>query len=416
MGSDQHLEGPRRWRSNDGNVHLTPFILKSTLILALFCAATAWGQEPDLAPGDKAAVDALQKLAADNPREAVVLLQLAATYARVGWKAKSLAALDEVLKLKTGIQPVREFGWDVLWQDAAFQKLLARFRAQHPPVKRAVVAYRGTDAELVPEGLAYDAARQRLLLGSMYRSKVVAIERDGRWHDLVKPRPDFVPLGMKVIADELWVISQPRHVFRFDARDGRQIAKMEIKDEGIFLNDLQPIASGEVFVTDTNRGSVYRIARGAKALERVVPEGAVRWCNGIAADDAGKALFVANWRGIWRFGPEGGKPVRLNTPDHISPSGVDGLYFYKGSLIGVQNTSHAGRIVRWFLNPGMDAIVREEVLESGSEHFAEPTTGAVVGDEFFFIANSYVAALGDDGKIRQAARLKPTVIMKVRLG
>jgi hypothetical protein len=169
-----------------------------------------------------------------------------------------------------------------------------------------------------------------------------------------------------------------------------------------------------VFVTDTNGGSVYRLS-GDKA-ERIVPAGALRWNNGIAADEAGRHLFVANWRGVWRVSPGGGAPAKLRTPDNISPSGVDGLYFHKGSLIGVQNSTHPGRILRWFLNPEMDAIVREEVLESGSEHLAEPTTGAVVGDEFFFIANPFVAELGDDGRLRNAGRLKPTVIMKLPLG
>lgn len=41
------------------------------------------------------------------------------------------------------------------------------------------------------------------------------------------------------------------------------------------------------------------------------------------------------------------KPIeRLVQPDTVVPGGIDGLYWYRGDLLGIQNTSNPGHVVR----------------------------------------------------------------------
>src|SRR5215469_18636070 len=47
----------------------------------------------------------------------------------------------------------------------------------------------------------------------------------------------------------------------------------------------------------------------------------------------------------------------LSKPRRISDAGLDGMYFYKGSLVGIQNPDlHPGRVMRCCLNSNMDQI------------------------------------------------------------
>jgi len=55
------------------------------------------------------------------------------------------------------------------------------------------------------------------------------------------------------------------------------------------------------------------------------------------------------------------------------------------------------------------------VIESGNPLFDAPTTGAPAGDDFYYMANTQLDALGPDGKLDPARQLKDVVILKARL-
>jgi hypothetical protein len=59
--------------------------------------------------------------------------------------------------------------------------------------------------------------------------------------------------------------------------------------------------------------------------------------------------------------------------------------------------------MRWMLSPTGDEVRAGEVLERGTELVKEPTTGAIRDDKFYFMANTGIANLDDDGKIVDAA-------------
>jgi hypothetical protein len=105
--------------------------------------------------------------------------------------------------------------------------------------------------------------------------------------------------------------------------------------------------------------------------------------NGIAVSSDDKVLFVAGWLGVARVDIASGLVKMLAKPKSISDAGVDGMYFYKGSLVGIQNPDlHPGRVMRYYLNPTMNRIERGEVLESYNPLFEVPTTGTLVDDSF----------------------------------
>ncbi len=107
------------------------------------------------------------------------------------------------------------------------------------------------------------------------------------------------------------------------------------------------------------------------------------------------------------------KPSRVALP-RLFTHGFDGLYYREGALIGVDNGAGQGRVVRLHLSPTRDAVVRIEVLEAGHPSFRIPTTGAIVGDDLIYIANSQLRSFTDD-KIWPPERLVPVELLRLSL-
>ena len=93
----------------------------------------------------------------------------------------------------------------------AFRALLPKIVANGRPVGSARVAFTLSEADLIPEGIAWDPGSRRLFVGSLARNKIVAISADGRFSDFVPSGRDGLRrvLGMKVDASKksLWVCS-----------------------------------------------------------------------------------------------------------------------------------------------------------------------------------------------------------------
>jgi hypothetical protein len=67
---------------------------------------------------------------------------------------------------------------------------------------------------------------------------------------------------------------------------------------------------------------------------------------------------------------------------------IDGLYFYKGSLVAVQPFAERKKVVRYHLDKMANAVTKAEVIEAEHPLFIQPTTGVLVGKDFYYIANS----------------------------
>ena len=108
--------------------------------------------------------------------------------------------------------------------------------------------------------------------------------------------------------------------------------------------------------------------------------------------------------------------IQLQTKAKTTLSGIDGLYFYNNNLIAIQNgVGPQSRVVRFELNKEMNSVVRATILESGNPLFNIPTTGVIVNDELYFIANSQLRSFTADGTIYSDDKLQPTIILKLPL-
>lgn len=79
-----------------------------------------------------------------------------------------------------------------------------------------------------------------------------------------------------------------------------------------------------------------------------------------------------------------------------------------------QNGYGQPRIVRFDVDAGLTRVERMQILEAANPLFDVPTTGAIAGDGFAYIANSQLRHCRD-GQIVDPQTMQATVILRAPL-
>jgi len=374
--------------------------------LAAGCANAPRAAAPAAAGGLPAEIATVYR---ERPQDASVLYQVAAAQARAGRRDEALDTLERMERLGAGVDPRARDGFAALDAEPRYRALKARLRARHPSPGRAVLLHELAEGDLVPEGIAWSGRTRELFLGSVKR-KIVAVGEDGRVREVVAPATGGlgVVVGVRVddVRGELWAVSEEmdaplpgavRGVFRFRLADGALVRAYPVpRAQGELLNDLVVAPGGEVYVTASTTGSLLRVDPSSGAVETFLAPGALPDPNGLAQLEPG-ALHVACWHGIARVDLATREVRFLDKPADVADGCIDGLYAWRGGLVGVQNCVHeSGRVLRLRLAPGGRRIEGVEVLEAWHPAFDGLTTAALAGDRLHLVANVQFRKLARD--------------------
>jgi hypothetical protein len=357
----------------------------------------------------------------------VLVFYEALMHVTLGERDAALELLRSLKGRKLGLIPVRDAGFDLVWDDPEFQKIRKALADEEPQTPASPVAFRLKDPKLIPEGIAYDAEGMRFFIGSVAQHKIVTAHAK-ELSDFSSPADKLdAVLGLAVDPTHrhLYAVTtngleesakkQRRNaVVQYDLKDGRLIDRF-LAPDAMQLNDLAVAPDGILYVTDSETGSLFRKKLEEKTLTKFGATGALRGANGIAVAPDG-ALYVTLSTGIARVDMTTGEPTRLPQPDTVVTGGIDGLYWHDSDLIGIQNSSNPGRVIRIALADKGMRIAGVTVLQSHHHpEFDEPTTGAIAHGALQVIGNSYVGHYQPDGTIKDAAELKRTAIVAVPL-
>jgi hypothetical protein len=171
-----------------------------------------------------------------------------------------------------------------------------------------------------------------------------------------------------------------------------------------------------VFATDSLTPAVYTIPHQKDEIEMFISDASFASLQGLDFTENEKQLFVADYaKGIFIIDLATKKISNIAPTNDSMLLGIDGLYFYKDSLIAIQNSAAPHRVVRLFLDKNHQGISRWEIIEANNPAFDEPTLGVLVKDTFYYIANSQWGAIDRKGQLAEPDKLRVPVVLKTKL-
>jgi hypothetical protein len=378
----------------------------------------------------------LARLSALYPNAGDIRMALAVTYAKQGDKTK---AYDLLLKMKE-----QGFGYD-LSGDKRFEKVkdtkvwdyvVANLQSNLKAFGEGKVAFDLPKGDTLFESLAWDPKRQKFLVGSVREGKIYLAGKTGKLEEFISPADGSGLWSVYAMAtdperDLLYVASTSSlyfkgfrqedfgkaGVFKFKLSTGKLISKY-LLPSGAGVHTLSSITvgkNGQMFVADGLRNEIYKIE--GEALKLVVANPHLTSVRGLAVSDDGKTLYFADYT-LGLFGADlktgTGFPI-VHDPAHLVLGGIEGLYWYDGNLVAIENGMSPKRVIRLALAADGKTITKMMPLDVAHSAFAMPTYGAVAGNELYFIANSQKELYDQYGGLKKESDLKPVQVFRSNL-
>jgi hypothetical protein len=364
----------------------------------------------------------VEKLQPIVPDRGAVFYFLSTAKQHLGETREALSLLKECLALREGFDPSGDPAFFGLKGSKEFDDLKEKVHRDFPPVAAARFAFVTEERDLIPEGLAYDEKQNFYYLSSLNRKKIVKIDSEGRVSDFVPgDRYGLLPvLGIRLDPTDgtVWADSFEEagrtELLHFDSA-GKLLGRYSQKDGAKHgFNDLVLRKNGEVITTDSLSNQVLRFDSRSQAFAPLATHRKLFYPNGIALADDDQTVYVADAVGVVKVDLRSGESRDVDPGPRNTLAGADGLYWRKGSLIAIQNGIGSPRVAAFKLSKDGNRVTQTTVLENHTQFTALPTTGAVRGNDFYFIANSQIDNLNGD-KIMDVTKLAAVRIAVVRL-
>jgi sugar lactone lactonase YvrE len=381
--------------------------------------------------GDKEArlqaVSQLRKLLNDTP---TAVGAAAKAYAESGENDLALAELSAFADLDQADDALlagKDPSFAALEKLPQYQAILKRFAENKTAISRAEMAFSLPDPGLVAEDIDYDRESKTFLITSVLEKKIVRVTMDGRASDFAASPSGWPMLAIKIDAGRglVWATevaldsfsAAPKAdwgrsaVLSFDLHTGKLRGRIEGPAHSA-LGDMVLATDGDPIVSDGKGGGVFRVKGGR--LERIDGGEFISPQTATLSPDGKQVLIPDYLRGIgvldlasrkveWLSGDEGRR---------FAFDGIDGLYFDHGSLFATQNGTSPERVIRFQLNSTLSGVVSEQVIERATDTLGDPTHGVIVGDYFYYIANSGWSELDDHGVVNAGRKLTAARIMR----
>jgi TonB family protein len=367
------------------------------------------------------------------PFDRVVVYNLACAYSLSGQADQAVMLLGKLAGWGAGWEAQNDSDFDPIRGTAAFRSLLRKIDLLRKPVATSHHAFTVTQPELLPSGIAYDAATRTYFLGSFRQRKIVAIDANGEARDFVPPARDGFLGGGGLAFDptrrRLWAASTARpaaldvsaaqdgssELFAFDELGAVVARATPPPGTAHAFEDIAVAPDGDIFVVDSRAGTVYRLRVADGQFTPVLPPGEFVVPRGIALADGGRRLFVAHAGGIAVVDVASGSRVPLSRPETLLLSDIESIVARGRDLVVIQPALR--RILLLTLEEPGPRVVSVRTLEAHNALFAGVLgRGTIAGNAFVYIANSGRDAIGRDGGFTRTEQLQPPVVLAAEIG
>lgn len=382
-----------------------------------------------------AAADRAARLA--PPNHPYVLYAQLRAYTSAGRYREAFDALGLLVDKGVAADVLVSPSFEALREQPRWADWQPRLQEIVAPTSRSVVAFRLAEPDLIPAAMTYDRGSRRFLIGSLHKRKVIVVDEvTGRAADYATFREAGFLSVQGLEADNrrgaLYVLSAAgpemlrdagasdgqSFLHRLQLSSGRQVTRTAppAAAGGHRMDDLVQAQDGTLYVTDTHAGIVYRWRPTAKVLEPFVALGTYTAPRGLAWSGDGRALYVAHLEGLSRIDLRTRDVQPVGHSASMTLVGIDGLDTHRDDLIAVQNGLPGfSRVVRLRLTGDGLNIAAMEVLDANLPDHDMPSSGVVVEDGYYYVANSQRRRFTAPGVPGPPGTLQKPIIRRVNL-
>ncbi|TDP02868.1 TPR end-of-group domain-containing protein [Flavobacterium sp. 245] len=337
-----------------------------------------------------------------RPTHPAYTYNLASAYSLNGKIEEALSVLKKIVLANNTIAFEDDADFESIKMEGSFKDLLALKASQSKTIETSVEKIRLSEKDLHPEGLLYLQKRKFWLASSIRNKKIVSFDENGKCSDWFT-ECSYSVFALKTDSDEkyLWVACSAIPEMKGFSKeiDGKsEILKIEIATKKLIkryavdgnhvFGDLIVTKNNEVYISDSAEPIIYKIEKENLVVWKDLRKEAFN-LQGIALNKKESKLFVADYlKGIISIDIKSQKGNWLEFSEETSKKGIDGLVFYKNSLIAIQNGVVPIRIVRYNLDETETKIIDFKVLDNNREEFNEPALATLVKNKMYFFANS----------------------------
>ena len=378
--------------------------------------------------------DAMSELDIRRPYQLPVQYNFAIAHILIGDLDGAVARLDYVADLGLSIDLPADSDFDPLKDHPGYQALQARFTSNAAPFGESELAFEFDSLDVLPEGLAIDERDGTIFISTVRSGEIYRFRMDGELEvfadgDVHEGMGGIFGMAVDAARGVLWATSSTpalyrganhgaetgSHLYAFDLSTGEVRHAFEISGEGAFLGEVLVAPSGDVYASDSMVPRLFRFSDGMSEPEEISLEGTTTNLQGFDFAPDGRIYLADYQAGLFVLNRDGTDIVKLMMPESVNPSGIDGMFYREGALIGIQNATQPHRIVRYELSSDGNAISDFEVLVSNHDLWDEPTLGQIVDGRLFYIATAEWPDYGADGERHEGSEMHPIRIMSVDL-
>jgi sugar lactone lactonase YvrE len=344
-----------------------------------------------------------------RPMAGNIEYELAAAYAEVNDKRNCYNLLLKMQTTGYAYDPSQDERFSKAHGTQAWDYILLNLQANAKPFGEGKVVMTLPNEDTLIEAVAYDHKRKQLLAGSVREGAIYRVSADGKTLTpfITASKDNQLRSVTAMQADNkrgfLWVAATglphfkyidkndyaKTAIYQFDLKSGRLLKRIDMPSATgpHLLDHLHVALDGRVFVSDSTRKRIHVVEGDATKL--LVQNPKLTHVRGLATSDDGKRLYFADTElGIFVMELATSKVVPVTAPATLTLFGIDGLYFWQGHLVAIQNAFPPARVMRLKLDAGGTRVVASMPLDAGHAAFEGPTRGVVDSDALYLIANS----------------------------
>ena len=282
--------------------------------------------------------------------------------------------------------------FDRLRAEPAFAPIAAQMAENAKPVGTETTVLENGADDLLPEAIALTRKRETLI-GSVRNGKIIAIDKSGAVREVAAAKGGvfdielskkelFAAVNNQLAYENSGAEPAFAAVVAYDARTGAVLRSVRAPEGEALFGDIELARNGDIYVSDSVTPRIMKLAKTADALEPFAADARFANLQGLALDEANRRLFVADYlTGLYSIDLGDGAITPLANPTGAHLGGIDGLYLYRGDLIGVQNGTSPQRIVRIALDKDAKTVDALTVVQQALPSWNEPTHGVAVGKD-----------------------------------